>query len=494
MTVNAAAPIASLDAVIPATIVTAAVRGHAHRLGPHAGRVGNWGAAATATFVVDRTGPAVAGCLGGPDPNNGPSAQPQASAVRRRPSLTDPSITAARSTVIEAEAFIDTVGANGSGIPLGASDGALQRRHGERLPRHPAADRHGAEHRARTRISVHAKDAAGNWGAMATTSLVVDKIGPALSGLSVTPNPTPAAAPRTLTGTATDAAPRRPGRVVSGHRPRRGNAHGHDGHRHRARPLIGHDRRRGPATRAATRCRPRQRRRRQLERASSTVTLTVRGPAHLLHGRQHQPAGRGRHGRRRRHLQLERHGLQPRRSTRARSPAPCRRANVDGFSRVDATHFYLSFTGDVTVPGLGDGPGRGRRVLATAPWQLFFDGTAHGLTARTSTSTPSASSGSTLYFSTVGNTNPPGRGRGRRRRRHLLLERHDATPACSTPRRTASRPPRTSTATSWVDATHFYLSFAPTPRVPGLGAVQDEDVVRSTRARGRSTSTAPPTA
>ena len=29
-------------------------------------------------------------------------------------------------------------------------------------------------------------------------------------------------------------------------------------------------------------------------------------------------------------------------------------ANVDGFSRVDATHFYLSFAGQVNVPGLGN--------------------------------------------------------------------------------------------------------------------------------------------
>ena len=26
---------------------------------------------------------------------------------------------------------------------------------------------------------------------------------------------------------------------------------------------------------------------------------------------------------------------------------------MDGFDRVDATHFYLSFSADTTVPGLG---------------------------------------------------------------------------------------------------------------------------------------------
>ncbi len=33
-------------------------------------------------------------------------------------------------------------------------------------------------------ISVHAKDAAGNWGALATTVLMVDKIGPTIGGVA----------------------------------------------------------------------------------------------------------------------------------------------------------------------------------------------------------------------------------------------------------------------------------------------------------------------
>ena len=38
-------------------------------------------------------------------------------------------------------------------------------------------------------------------------------------------------------------------------------------------------------------------------------------------------------------------------------------ANLDGYSRVDATHFYASFAGTVNLPGLVQRAGRGRRLL-----------------------------------------------------------------------------------------------------------------------------------
>ena len=58
-------------------------------------------------------------------------------------------------------------------------------------------------------------------------------------------------------------------------------------------------------------------------------------------------------------------------------------------------------------------------------WSVYFDGTAPSGSRRpTWTSTRSASSGGTLYFSTTGNTNPPGVGGSGGRRRHLQLERH----------------------------------------------------------------------
>jgi hypothetical protein len=51
---------------------------------------------------------------------------------------------------------------------------------------------------------VHGQDALGNWGALASAALVVDRTGPATSGVSASPNPTGGAASVTLTATAAD--------------------------------------------------------------------------------------------------------------------------------------------------------------------------------------------------------------------------------------------------------------------------------------------------
>ena len=53
-------------------------------------------------------------------------------------------------------------------------------------------------------ITVQGRDAAGNWGLLKGGTLVVDKTGPVISGLTLTPNPTNGATQVTLTGTATD--------------------------------------------------------------------------------------------------------------------------------------------------------------------------------------------------------------------------------------------------------------------------------------------------
>ena len=57
-------------------------------------------------------------------------------------------------------------------------------------------------------------------------------------------------------------------------------------------------------------------------------------------------------------------------------------ANVDGFVRVDATHFYLSYSADTTVPVPRSGPGRGCRLLQRRRWSVYFDGTGARLDRR----------------------------------------------------------------------------------------------------------------
>ena len=54
---------------------------------------------------------------------------------------------------------------------------------------------------------------------------------------------------------------------------------------------------------------------------------------------------------------------------------------MDGFVRVDATHFYLSFSSaTTTVPVLGAVQDEDVVYNNAGIWSIYFDGTAHGLT------------------------------------------------------------------------------------------------------------------
>ncbi len=154
-------------------------------------------------------------------------------------------------------------------------------------------------------------------------------------------------------------------------------------------------------------------------------------------------------------------------------------ANVDGFDRVDATHFYMSFSATTSLPGLANVQDEDVVYFNGTSWALYFDGSAHGMTSSSRDLDAISVDGSTLYFSTLGNSGPPG---------------------------LAGNPPRddadiyswngTSYARVWdasahgllsganvdgisrVDDTHFYLTFASTlTAVPGMGLVEDEDIV-----------------
>ncbi len=56
-------------------------------------------------------------------------------------------------------------------------------------------------------------------------------------------------------------------------------------------------------------------------------------------------------------------------------------ANVDGFVRVDATHFYISYSVDTTVPGLGTVQDEDVLYYNNGVWTVYFDGTGYGLTS-----------------------------------------------------------------------------------------------------------------
>ena len=153
-------------------------------------------------------------------------------------------------------------------------------------------------------------------------------------------------------------------------------------------------------------------------------------------------------------------------------------ANVDGYERVDATHFYLSFSNTTTtVPGIGTVQDEDVVYYNAGTWSLYFDGSTHGLgTSGNQDLDEIAIVGTTLYFSTAGDGTVPG-----------VATPDDADIYSWN---------GTSFARVWdataaglatganvdglqvIDATHFYLSFSSTTTaVPVLGNVQDEDVV-----------------
>ncbi len=167
-------------------------------------------------------------------------------------------------------------------------------------------------------------------------------------------------------------------------------------------------------------------------------------------------------------------------------------ANVDGYSRVDDTHFYVSFTGNVTLPGLGAVADEDVVYYDAGAWLMWFDGSVRGLTQAGFDVGATSVVGNTLYFSTSNALVPPGAG-GAGSGDNADVYRWNGGSTYTRVVDASASPynlPNSGTATSatnpnvdgliFVDATHFYLSFSnDNVNVPGLGTngVQDEDVV-----------------
>jgi hypothetical protein len=154
-------------------------------------------------------------------------------------------------------------------------------------------------------------------------------------------------------------------------------------------------------------------------------------------------------------------------------------ANVDGYDRVSATSFYVSFADNVTIARPGpDLSVQDEDVVFydAGTWSVFFDGTGHGLTAANLDLDAISVAGSTVYFSTVGNTNPPGVGGAAD---DADVYSWNGTSYARVWDASANGVAGAANVDGFarVDATHFYLSFAADTTLPGLGAVQDEDVV-----------------
>jgi FtsP/CotA-like multicopper oxidase with cupredoxin domain len=179
MTVNVNAPVASLSVTIPAATIAGLGEGD-HTVYVRAqDDLGNWGDYATGTLKVDMTGPATSGMAATPAGiANG------ADQIRVDATVTDTNV-----NVAVAELFVDTVGANGTGLTLMSLDGSFNESSEAVYGFIPQAQINALADGPHT-IYIRGKDAAGNWGSVASLALDVDKTKPVVSGQAATPNPT----------------------------------------------------------------------------------------------------------------------------------------------------------------------------------------------------------------------------------------------------------------------------------------------------------------
>ncbi len=176
-------------------------------------------------------------------------------------------------------------------------------------------------------------------------------------------------------------------------------------------------------------------------------------------------------------------------------PNPGTPANVDGLSRVDDQRFYVSFTGNVTLPVDGTSQTVADEDVLYwngSIWRMAFDGSAHGLGGTSGNSAfdldaislVGTSVGNTLYFSVDNGNVPPGAGASNSGD-DADIYRWDGgnsyTRVVDASQSPYSLPNNVNVdGLIYLDSTHFYLSFSDTnATVPGLGnnGVQDEDVV-----------------
>ena len=242
--------------------------------------------------------------------------------------------------------------------------------------------------------------------------------------------------------------------------------------RHRSRPDRGGARTSTRSRSAAAPRRPRRPRRR-------------RRPADLLHGRQRQPAGRRRGP-----------PTTPTSTAGTAPPTPrvfdatarrtaCRPApNVDGYARVDATHFYLSFTDDTTRPRARDGAGRGRRLLQRRRrGRCTSTARAHGLDRRRpGPRRDQRRRAATLYFSTA--ATPTRRGSAGTGDDADVYRWNGTVPGPGLRRlgRTACPAPPTSTGSTGHDATHSTCP-SPTPTTPSRASARSRTRTSSRQRR-----------
>lgn len=426
----------------------------------------------TAPAVGDTTGPVTRSASITPSPTN-------ASIDATLRAFGD-DVSSGGSNIAQAEYFMDTRGADGTGTamavvpttPAGAPTAGLE----ATIPAATVSVLGEGNHI----LFVHARDAAGNWGAAEMMTLLVDKSAPVVGTVAVSPNPMAGAASVSVAAQATDAlsAVTR-AEWFTGADPGAGNG------------ILMTVTGTGPWTVSSSidvRSWPEGgytlmvRARDAAGNWSVGASVLLQVQAALLFSTSGNSVVPGVGGTADDSDVYTWNRTAFSRTIDATS-APYKlpgAANVDGFDQVGPNQFYVSFAGQVNVPGIGNVEDEDVLFFNGTAWSLFFDGSAHGLGGNNSLDVDAISvSGSTLYFSVLGNALPPG----------VTGSADDADiyswngTAYSRVIDASAAPynlPSNANVDGFVrvDATHFFLSFsAATTTVPGLGAVQDEDVL-----------------
>ncbi len=203
MTVNVAAPIASLDSVISAATLLTLSEGvhtiHIHNQDAY----GHWGPLEVFDLQIDHTGPDATATVA-PTPNNGlEPINPSQFSIRIDATLDDPIVGVTgssfgfQSNLYEAEYYIDLTGlsipipnpAPGDGAPMYPRDGIFDSTNEDAYAFISLITINSFPDGLYD-ICVRGRDAAGNWGSCVITVLEINRGVPTVSNVTATPNPT----------------------------------------------------------------------------------------------------------------------------------------------------------------------------------------------------------------------------------------------------------------------------------------------------------------
>ncbi len=407
------------------------------------------GAVSSFQFVLDRQGPAVVGFSYLPYGwiNGQVGVQTSIPAVRVKANIYDE-----RSGVRNAEIFLDNQGVTGNGAVMVQDDGIwniITATKGFSLDVPLSTFRLHAD--GDIQVWVHARDFAGNWGGFydaASSRIKLDKVAPTQSSVAVDSSNF---LDSVLTGTAADALS---GVMVTNYSLDGGTATAASGTTSFTAhfgPLSN-----GPHSVLVT----------TYDLAgnsvSTTVNFTVQAPVWFSTAGNSNPPGVGGTADDADIYKLT--GSAFSRNWDATTHGVPSGSNVDGYSRVNDTQFYVSFSGSQTLPGIS-GTVQDEDIVYynNGLWSLWFDGSANGFTGDID---GFDIVGGTLFFSTDANFSGGDNGD--------IFQWNGG----SSYTRVVNLSSGNIDGLSYIDSTHFFVSFSSTTtNLPGGLSVQDEDIV-----------------